>query len=570
MKKQSVLFILFFFILTFHLSGFPGQEKEEKKETKKPEMSEKHKKWLNEEVVYIISEDEKEVFKSLRTDEERENFINLFWKRRDPTPDTPFNEFREEHYRRITYANEHYFEGRVGWRTDRGRVYIMFGPPDFMESNPGGGRGFIFGPQAPTSEFPAEVWVYRQIPGLKARIGRIEFTFVNYYNAGSYQLADNPGLANALRNVSLPARYAGYNDIPEDARSSSAAQAAKASKMYENPLEQLTLLAELTKSRGEVLEELERSARLRKLKGVVEAKASLNQLTFVAKENYLLGTGNLTYIPISIEVAAKDLGFNKVEDRYRGMVNFYIEVKNEKGTVFQTSDRLEMNLRKETYERRLSDYYQYKNSLSLSPGQYFLHVVVWDEFNGNVGYTDRKIEVPGFSDKEFSLSEIILARDIRVVEPKKEEVVVERKDISALESLQKTEIKVPEKIKLEKIEGGPFIFGNLEINPNALGEYTKDSELVFFYQIYNPTFNEAERMARLLIEHEIWRAGELITIIDQPQEAKIPIEQKTAGLNSGARFALAEFTPGKYTLVVRVKDIFSGKTIENKIDFQLK
>ena len=520
-------------------------------------------------MIYIISEDEKEVFKSLRTDEERENFINLFWKRRDPTPETPFNEFREEHYRRIAYVNEHYFEGRVGWRTDRGRVYIMFGPPDFLESNPGGGRGFIFGPQAPTAEFPAEVWVYRQIPGLKARIGRIEFTFVNYYNAGSYQLADNPGLANALRNVSLPARYTGYDDFPKDTRSSEAS-AARARQMSENPLEQLTLLAELSKSRGEVLEDLERSTRLRKLRGIVEAKASLNQLTFVAKENYLLGTGSLTYIPISIEVAAKDLGFNKVEDRYRGMVNFYIEVKNEKGTVFQTSDRLEMNLKKETYERRLSDYYQYKNSLSLSPGPYFLHVVVWDEFNGNVGYTDRKIEVPGFSDKEFSLSGIILARDIRVVEPKKEEVVVERKDISALESLEKTEIKVPEKIKLEKIEVGPFTFGNLEINPNALGEYTKDSELVFFYQIYNPTFNEAERMARLLIEHEIWRAGKLITIIDQPQEAQIPIEQKTAGLNSGARFVLAEFTPGKYTLVVRVKDIFSGKTIENKIDFQLK
>ena len=117
------------------------QKPEAKKEGKRPALSEKYRKWLNEEVVYIVSENERDVFRNLRTDAERENFIKMFWTRRDPSPETPVNEFREEHYRRIAFANDHYFEGKAGWRSDRGRVYIMFGPPDFFETNPGGGGG---------------------------------------------------------------------------------------------------------------------------------------------------------------------------------------------------------------------------------------------------------------------------------------------------------------------------------------------------------------------------------------------------------------------------------------------
>jgi len=557
-------------VLIFSLAGLAAEAATGREESK--EMPEKYKKWLEEEVVYIISSKEKEAFKSLRTDEESESFIQSFWKRRDPTPDTPFNEYREEHYRRIEYANKHFFEGRTGWRTDRGRVYIMFGPPDFRETNPGGGRGFIFGPQAPTAEFPSEVWTYRHIPGLRARISRIDFTFVDYYNTGSYQLADNPALANALRNISLPARYAGYNDAPlQDAPPSRVKVAQEAANiMKASPLEQLQLMAELTKSRGEVLEELERSTRLRKLKGIVESKESLAQLTFFAKENFFRGEGKLTYIPISIEVAAKDLGFKKVKDRYKGMVNFYIEVKDKRDTVYQASDRLEMNLREATYNRRFTDYYQYKHSLSLKPGEYYIHLVVWDEFNGNVGYFDRKIVVPQFKDDEFELSEVILARNIQVIQPQQEKIIVKSEDSQALKALEGTGLKVPDKINISQSQADPFGFGNLVINPNTLAEYPKNSELVFFYQIYNPTFNEEQKIARLLIEHQILKNNKLVAVIDRPQEVRIPLEQKVRGLNSGARFNLSEFSAGRYSLLVRVKDIFSDKSIEKKVDFRVK
>ncbi len=569
-NKLSILCFIFIFI--FNLVAVTVEKTEGME--KKQKLARQYKKWLEEDVIYIISQNEKEVFKSLRTDEERDNFIKTFWRRRDPTPLTPFNEFKEEHYRRIEYAKKNFFEGRVGWRTDRGRVYIMFGPPDFRETNPGGARGFIFGPSAPTAEFPSEIWTYREIPGLRARLSRIDFTFIDYYNSGSYQLAQNPALANALRNVSLAARYAGYDDAPlEDSPPSRTKVAQSATNlMRASPLEQLSLMAELTKSRGEVLEELERSARIRKLKGIVETKESLAQITFVASESFLLGERDLTYIPISIEVAAKDLGFEKVKDRYKGLVNFYIEVKDNKSTVYQASDRLEMNLKEETYRRRFTDYYQYTHSLSLKPGEYFIHLVVWDEYNANVGYIDREMNVPQFTNKELSLSEVMLAREIRVIEPedKEEKIVLESKKMSALKDLEGTGLKIPEKIEIKQEKASPFVFGNLVINPNTLSEYPKEGELVFFYQIYNPTFDSAQKMAKLLIEHQILRDKKLIAIINQPQEVQIPIEQKGPGLNSGATYRLSNLSSGKYTVLIRVKDIFSGKIIEKTADFRVR
>ncbi len=581
-KKNGKWILAFLAVLALGFSGSAFRQDpaaQEKKETEKekdkpaPKMSKKYEKWLNEEVVYLISENERDVFKALKTDEHREGFIKTFWKRRDPTPDTPVNEFREEHYRRITFADRNYFEGKAGWRSDRGRVYIMFGPPDFFETNPGGGRGFLLGVNAPSAEFPAEIWTYREIPGLKERVGRVDFTFINHYGAGSWQLASNPALANALRNVSLPARYAGYNDMPlQDGHQTTAVTSAAvgAQQFAPSAIEQLQIMAELTKSRGEVLEELERSERLRRLRGIVESKASLTGLSFHTRESYLAGNEGMTTIPISLEVAAKDLGFRRVEDRYQGMVNFYIEVKNDRGTAYQASDRLEMNLKEESYRRRFADFYQYKQRLNLKPGKYFLHLVVWDEYDGNVGYVDRWIEVPAFPPQDLSLSDIILARDIRKVENKTQELAMDVQNIPALKALEKTNLKVPDKISMANSRGGPFLFGNMDVNPNTMSEYAQDSDLLFFYQINNPTYDEASGTARVRVENQIWKGNTLVAVIDDLPEVQIPIAQKSAGaLNSSGKHSLADLAPGSYTLRARVEDLFSRKTAEKRVDFKI-
>src|SRR5258708_27793916 len=105
-----------------------------------PELKTAYKKWLENDVAYIITNEEKKAFKALTTDEERENFIEQFWRRRDPDPDTEENEYREQYYERIAYANEHFASGIPGWKTDRGRIYISWGKPDSVEAHPSGGQ----------------------------------------------------------------------------------------------------------------------------------------------------------------------------------------------------------------------------------------------------------------------------------------------------------------------------------------------------------------------------------------------------------------------------------------------
>jgi GWxTD domain-containing protein len=135
-------------------------------------------KWLNQDVVYIIADEERAAFEKLTTDPEREMFVQQFWLRRDPTPGTPENEFKVEHYRRIAYANGHFgtASGRPGWQTDRGHIYIVYGPADELEAHPGG---------APTP-YPYQTWKYRHVEG----IGDDLFvTFVDRTKTGDYRLA---------------------------------------------------------------------------------------------------------------------------------------------------------------------------------------------------------------------------------------------------------------------------------------------------------------------------------------------------------------------------------------------
>jgi GWxTD domain-containing protein len=141
-----------------------------------------YSKWLDEDVIYIIDDAERAAFQGLTTDEERNRFIEQFWLRRNPTPGSPQNKFKEEHYRRIAYANQHFrtASGAPGWQTDRGHMYIVYGPPDGIESHPKG-------PQRP---FAAEIWLYRQVEGIG---NNVSITFVDRTGRGDFHVA--PGNA---------------------------------------------------------------------------------------------------------------------------------------------------------------------------------------------------------------------------------------------------------------------------------------------------------------------------------------------------------------------------------------
>ena len=166
----------------------------------KQELSQTYKTWLNQDVVWIISDEEKKAFMSLSNDEERDAFIEQFWLRRNPDPDSPDNEFREEHYRRIAYANEHFAAGKPGWKTDRGHIYISFGKPDSIESHPSGGsyeRPMEEG-GGETSTFPFETWHYRYLEGVG---DNIDLEFVDTCQCGDYHFTIDRSEKDALLHV---------------------------------------------------------------------------------------------------------------------------------------------------------------------------------------------------------------------------------------------------------------------------------------------------------------------------------------------------------------------------------
>src|ERR1700733_6573190 len=164
------------------------------------ELDSQYKKWLNEDVIYIITPEEKNAFLHLSTNEEREQFIEQFWQRRNPDPDSPENTFKEEHYRRIAYTNEHYASGIPGWKTDRGRIYIMWGPPDEIDSHPSGGTYERPSDQGggETTTYPFEDWRYRYLEGIGEDVN---IEFVDPTMTGEYHLTMDPSEKDALTYV---------------------------------------------------------------------------------------------------------------------------------------------------------------------------------------------------------------------------------------------------------------------------------------------------------------------------------------------------------------------------------
>src|ERR1043165_5631653 len=194
------------FSLTFALSPVAAQKKtgdqdpSEKPRNVKPELKKAYKDWLEKDVSLIITDEERKAFKKLQTDEEREQFIEQFWRRRDPDPDTDENEYREQYYERIAYANEHFASGIPGWKTDRGRIYIMYGKADEVESHPAGGpydRPSYHG-GGTTSTYPFEIWFYRYIPGVGSGVG---IELVDPTGSGEYRIARSPDEKDALLYV---------------------------------------------------------------------------------------------------------------------------------------------------------------------------------------------------------------------------------------------------------------------------------------------------------------------------------------------------------------------------------
>src|ERR1051326_1279727 len=279
------------------------KQKKENAKSLKQELGKTYKKWLDEDVSYIITDEERKAFKQLSNDEERDQFIEAFWQRRDPTPDSEENEFKEEHYERIAYANDHFAAGIPGWKTDRGRIYIVYGKPDEIESHPSGGtydRPIEEGGGS-TSTYPFEDWRYRYIEDIGQEV---IIEFVDTCMCGDYHMTMDRSEKDALLNVPGAGQTL-YEQMG----------LAKKADRFNGGLERLGAGPLSSSIQAKEFDRLEQFAKLNRapnvkfkdLEEVVKSKIVYNLMPFEVRTDFVKITSDTVLVPVTVQIKNRDI-----------------------------------------------------------------------------------------------------------------------------------------------------------------------------------------------------------------------------------------------------------------------
>ncbi|MGA2345244.1 MAG: GWxTD domain-containing protein [Candidatus Sulfotelmatobacter sp.] len=516
----------------------PNSEKQRAKNSRglKQELSKTYKKWLDEDVFWIITDEERAAFKQLSNDEERDNFIEAFWQRRDPTPDTEENEFKEEHYRRIAYSNEHFAAGVPGWKTDRGRIYIVYGKPDEIDSHPSGGtyeRPMEEG-GGETSTFPFEDWRYRYIDNIGQEV---IIEFVDSCMCGEYHMTIDRSEKDAL----LYTPNAGLTLYEQMGMSN------KAQRFNNSGLERLGRGPDSSMNEAKQFDRLEQYSKLMAAPPVkftdlteeVLSKVILNPMPFDVRSDFVKVTSDTVLVPVTIQMKNRDITFVNKDGIQRGTVNIFGRLSTLTGKVVQTfEDTVQVDVPAELLPRTAENASVYWKALPLRPGHYKLYVAVKDVNGDRKGVWSRSIIVPEFSDDKLANSTLVVAD---LMEP------VPTKDIGT----------------------GSFVIGTTKVRPRvaaadgkpALFKRDKDQKLNFWMQVYNLGVDEKTHKPSATIEYNITNLATNKSVVAQTDNTD------TMG-NLGDQLTLqksirtANLQPGIYKIEIKVNDNISKQTID--------
>ena len=297
-------------------------DKTQKKKIRKTlkELDTPYKQWLNEDVVYIISPEERNAFGQLATNEEREQFIEQFWLRRSTNPDLPDNEFKEEHYRRIAYANEHYASGIPGWKTDRGHMYIVWGPPDEIESHPTGGtydRPMEEGGGS-TSTYPWETWRWRYIEGMGENV---IMEFVDPSGSGEYHLTMDPSEKDALLHVP----GAGLSQLESMGLASKTDRFTRSDGTHLPTTlgGQPASMNEFTRLEAYANAFKPPAVKYKDLEAIVTSRIVRDQVHFTWRTDFLKVTNDTVLVPVTVQIPNSQLSFQSKEGVHSATINVF-------------------------------------------------------------------------------------------------------------------------------------------------------------------------------------------------------------------------------------------------------
>jgi GWxTD domain-containing protein len=487
------------------------------------------KKWLDEDVVWIITDTEREAFKHLTNDEEREQFIEAFWQRRNPSPDSPDNEFKEEHYARIAYADDHFAAGKPGWMTDRGHIYIAYGKPDDIDAHPSGGsyeRPMEEG-GGNTATFPFEIWHYRYLEGIGENI---DLEFVDTCQCGDYHYTIDRSEKDALKNVP----GAGLTQAEEDGR------AEKKDRFTGTGLEQLGAGPMNAQNQSKQFDRLSLEAKIMapppiKFQDLEEFMTSAKILTgppflFDVRADYVKVTNDTIIVPISVQIRNSDITFNTKDGVSIGRVEIQGRVSNMVHKTLQSfGNPVEVSVPSELLAAKQKgasvDWY----ALPLHPGMYKVDIVVKDVNNpDHVGRYTRSLVVPKFDDDTLGHSSLILADEM---------------------------YRVPSK----EIGAGRFVIADTHVRPRVSSgpsvpvKFTRAQSLNFWMQVYNLGIDEKSKKNDATIEYQIMDLGTNKQVLNA-QESTTKLNPNADQLTLEKSLPLASLQPGQYQVSIKIND----------------
>jgi len=527
----SLIFVMGVGVLPAFAQDNSDKDKKDKQQQKKKksESSEKvYQRWMDEDVRWIITDEERKAFKTLKTDEERETFIEQFWARRDPDPDTPENEYKEEYAARIAYANQHFASGIPGWKTDRGRIYIMFGPPDSKETHPAGGQY-----QRPTHEgggststYPFEIWFYRHLDNVG---DGLEIEFVDPTMSGEYHIARSPDEKDAL--LTVPG--AGLTLAEELGLSDKTNRVAFGGMggSYVDPLfGQRTQDSEFERLR--LYADLQRPPSVTKMPGfggtadpvLVETEV----LPVTMRTDYLRVGDDSVVTSFSLLLDHQDLALANKGGIYQGQVSINARITSvagkRSGNFTDTINTDRFTDRDVAVGQQMKSIYQ-KNYI-LPPGRYKIDLYAQDTNSGKMGIIHQSFVVPQYKQNELGTSSVIVASDIS---------------------------------RMNGVAAGQFVIGRYKVHPNMTETFKPGAPIGVFLQVYNAQIDQYTLMPNVDVNYVVTKNGKEIARV--PEDGKTGVKDVDGQRLVLARMLGVKLEPGTYQLVVNVTDRVSQKTI---------
>ncbi|MFQ5737760.1 MAG: GWxTD domain-containing protein [Acidobacteriota bacterium] len=510
----------------------PGSKAQKETLQQREEKEDYFDNWLKEVAVYIITPEERSVFQELSTPEEKEHFIEQFWYRRDRDKRTPTNEFKAEHYRRLAYVDEHYSAGWPGWMTDRGKIYIIHGPPDEIEALPSGGEyeRQLYEGGGRTSVYPYEKWRYRYIEGVGSNV---EIEFVDRDFSGVYKLA----LSSEEKDAFLHVPNAGFTAAEQ------LGLATRQQRPYYAPSGSYPLMNYREKdsafARYETFVNVQRPKKIKyqDLKEIVDLKVSYSQLPLRVRSDVFRLDGQRALIPITLAVRNSDLTFKAQGGSHQAKLAVYgviTSITNRLVTEFEDQLTTSFSSRDLTGGLRRSSVYN-RVVLLDQGGRYKLQLVVKDLEDGRVGVETRSIVVPSFGTKKLAISSLVLSGYITPVE----------------------DFDDPDQM---------FVLGNVRVRPSLSKRFSRRDYFAVYAQLYNVSRDESTLKPSFEVRYRIQKGDEtLVDLSDEVGESVQYFSPQRMVLIK--KLPLSDLRDGQYRVELAFKDRISDQFVRANDSF---